>query len=55
MSDTPAHDWLKPQLEKLIEEAEANGIERTVAVAVLTDLVTGPDLAGGHLAGDTDA
>ncbi len=40
--DTPAHDFLLPRLAALVREAEAQGIEREVAVAVLTDLITGP-------------
>ncbi len=42
-SDTPAHDFLLPRLEALLGEAQAQGIARDVAVAVLTDLVTGAD------------
>ena len=41
-SDTPAHDFLAPRLAALVDEAARNGIARDVAVAVLTDLVTGP-------------
>ena len=41
-SDTPAHDFLRPALIELIGRAEAQGIRRDVAVAVLTDLITGP-------------
>ena len=41
-SDTPAHDFLQPALVALLDEATAKGISREVAVAVLTDLVTGP-------------
>ena len=41
-SATPAHDFLLPRLTALLDEAAANGIARDVAVAVLTDLVTGP-------------
>ena len=52
---TPAHDWLRPRLEQLLAEAEGEGIERTVAVAVLTDLVTGAGFNPAHLAGDVDA
>ena len=42
-SDTPAQDFLLPRLRALLQEAQARGIEREVAVAVLTDLITGPD------------
>jgi len=45
-SETPGHDFLLPRLKALIEEATANGIARDVAVAVLTDLVTGPEFNG---------
>ncbi len=55
MTDTPAHDWLKPRLEQLLTEAEAAGIERSIAVAVLTDIVTGADFNASHLASDIDA
>ena len=55
MSDTPAHDWLRPRLEQLLAEAEAAGIERSIATAVLTDLVTGAGFNPAHLAGDVDA
>jgi hypothetical protein len=55
MSDTPAHDWLRPKLDHLLNEAAAHGIERSIAIAVLADLITGPDYDPGHLATDTDA
>ena len=43
MSDpTPGHDFLLPRLTALVAEAETAGIARDVAVAVLTDLITGP-------------
>ena len=37
---TPAHDWLHPRLVQLLVAAEAAGIQRDVAVAVITDLIT---------------
>jgi hypothetical protein len=43
MTQTPAHKWLYPKLTALIAEAERTGIARDVAVAVLTDLITGPE------------
>ena len=49
-SDTPAHDFLQPALVALLDEAAARGISREVAVAVLTDLVTGPEF--NHAAPD---
>ncbi len=55
MSDTPAHDWLLPRLEQMLTEAETAGIERTIAIAVLTDMVTGPGFNPTHLATDIDA
>lgn len=38
----PAHEFLLPRLSALVNEAEASGIARDVAVAVLIDLVTSP-------------
>lgn len=56
MSATPVHDWLRPRIERLLEEAAANDIERSVAVAVLTDIVTDVGFdTGAHLANDVDA
>ena len=43
MTRTPVHKWLHPKLTALIVEAEKAGIARDVAVAVLTDLITGPE------------
>jgi hypothetical protein len=39
---TPGHDFLLPRLTALVAEAQAAGIAHDVAVAVLTDLITGP-------------
>ena len=55
MTQTPAHDWLRPRLEQMLTEAEQAGIERTVAIAVLTDLITGEGFNPTHLATDIDA
>jgi hypothetical protein len=55
MTDTPVHDFLLPRLEQLLADAAANGIDRTIAVAVLTDIVTGPGMNPTHLATDIDA
>ena len=55
MSETPAHDWLRPRLQRLVADAEAAGIEREIAVAVLTDIITGEGFNPSHLAGDTGA
>jgi hypothetical protein len=41
-SNAPARDYLLPRLTALVTEAEASGIAREVAVAVLIDLVTSP-------------
>jgi hypothetical protein len=51
MTQTPAHDWLLPRLLELLEQARAAGIPREVAVAVLADLIEGPDFnpAGGEV------
>jgi hypothetical protein len=37
------HDWLRPRLGALVAEAKAAGIARDVSVAVITDLINGPD------------
>jgi hypothetical protein len=55
MIKTPAHEWLLPRLTKLLAEAEKAGIPVDVAVAVLTDLIEGPEfnqskLDGGQIA-----
>jgi hypothetical protein len=42
MPSTPVHDWVKPRLDALMEEAAKNGMDREVVVAVLTDIVEGP-------------
>jgi hypothetical protein len=55
MTATPAHDWLQPRLEQLLMEAEAAGIERSIAVAVVTDIITGAGFNPTHLASDVDA
>ena len=41
-SNSPAHDFLLPRLQAMVNEAVATGIPRDVAVAVLIDLVTSP-------------
>lgn len=43
MSDSPVHDWLRPRLRELVEAGEAAGFDRQIIVAVVTDLITGPD------------
>ncbi len=37
---TPVHAWLHPRLVQLLDEAQRAGIQRDVAVAVITDLIT---------------
>jgi hypothetical protein len=41
-SNSPARDFLLPRLTALVNEVEASGLAREVAVAVLIDLVTSP-------------
>ncbi len=41
-SDTPIHDFLNPRLTALVREAEAQGFQRDIVVAVLIDLITAP-------------
>jgi hypothetical protein len=41
-TEAPARGFLLPRLTALVNEAEASGIPRDVAVAVLIDLVTSP-------------
>lgn len=55
MTGTPAHDWLRPRLDQVLADAEAHGIARDVAVAVINDIVTDVDFGSGHVASDTDA
>jgi hypothetical protein len=40
---TPVRDWVLPRLDALIAEAVQNGMDRQVVVAVITDIVEGPD------------
>ncbi len=41
-ADTPVHDWLRPRLQTLVDEAERNGFDREAVVAVITDIITAP-------------
>jgi hypothetical protein len=41
-SASPARDFLLPRLTALLSDAQAAGIARDVAVAVLIDIVTSP-------------
>jgi hypothetical protein len=53
LTHTPAHDWLLPRLLDLLEQAQAAGIPQDVAVAVITDLIKGPEFnsAGSDIGG----
>ena len=42
MTDVPIHDWLRPRLRALVNEAERAGFDRQVVIAVLIDEITGP-------------
>jgi hypothetical protein len=46
------HDWLRPRLSALVAEAAAAGIDRDVSVAVITDLINGPDFGADPPAAD---
>lgn len=41
-SDTPVHDWLRPRLADLVQQAERAGFLREAVVAVIMDLMTAP-------------
>ena len=43
MSHPEPYDWLRPKLTAIVSEAEQAGIARDVTVAVITDLINGPD------------
>jgi hypothetical protein len=55
MTPTPAHAWILPKLTALMAEAEKAGIPQEVAVAVLTDLLEGPEFNRSHVAPGPDA
>lgn len=42
MTATPLHDWLRPRLAALFDDALAAGFAREAVAAVLVDLVTAP-------------
>jgi hypothetical protein len=46
------HDWLRPRLGALVAAAQAAGIGRDVSVAVITDLINGPEFSAGAPAAD---
>jgi hypothetical protein len=41
-SNTPVHDWLRPRLAALVQQAERVGFAPEIVVAVITDLITAP-------------
>jgi len=43
MPGVSPHEWLEPKLLALVAEAEGQGIARDVCVAVITDLINGPE------------
>jgi hypothetical protein len=47
MTDVSPHEWLRPKLVALVQEAETAGIARDVSVAVITDVVNGPGFSYG--------
>jgi hypothetical protein len=53
--EAPARDFLLPRLTALVNEAEASGILRDVAVAVLIDLVTSPSFDTAEPDGHADS
>ena len=44
MSETPVHDWVRPRLHALVQEAIAAGYDPVTVTAVVTDLVASTDL-----------
>ena len=52
MGPVSPHDWLLPRLSALVAEAAAAGIDRDVSVAVITDLINGPDFSAAPAAAD---
>jgi hypothetical protein len=45
MPETDPFEWLRPRLSALVEAAEQAGIARDVSVAVITDLINGPQFS----------
>jgi hypothetical protein len=39
MTETPVHDWLRPRLAELVQQAEGAGSDRDTVIAVLSDLI----------------
>ena len=42
MPDLPPQDWFQPRLAALVAEAAQAGYAKDVAIAFITDLITGP-------------
>lgn len=49
-----AHDWFRPRLRALVEEAGRAGFGPDIAVAVVTDLMNGPEFSAGPVMVDED-
>ena len=43
MPDTSPYDWFRPRLKAMMQEATEAGIAPDVAIAIVTDLINGPD------------
>jgi hypothetical protein len=43
-NETPVHDWLRPRLAALVQQAVRAGFARETVIAVITDLITAPPL-----------
>ena len=43
MTDSAPHAWLRPRLKALVAEANRAGFALDVSVAVITDIINGPD------------
>jgi hypothetical protein len=43
MTETPIRDWMLPKLAALIVDAEAQGFNRDAIIAVITDIIEGPE------------
>ena len=44
MTETPLHDWLKPRLQRLVDDAIAAGFDPMTVTAVLTDILASTNL-----------
>jgi hypothetical protein len=52
MSDSAPHDWYRPHLQALVAQAAQAGFAADVSVAVITDLINGPEFSPGEPAAD---